>query len=274
MPAPHIKKLGILAGKGALPAQLANHCEAQRIPYFMIAFEESLDPDVIAGRDHEVISLGQIGRGIATLKAQDVTDVVMAGHIKRPSLRKLHLDAQAKALLKKLGMNLLGGDDALLRALMHFFEEQGLTVLAAHEILGGLTVSAGVLTKASPDSHDAESIAKAFTTLQHMSALDIGQSLVIEDGLILSVEAAEGTDELIARTAAYAKSPGHSILVKAKKNTQDTRADMPTIGPNTIRALAKHSYAGVAIEADSVLIVERDEVVALANTHGLFVVAV
>ena len=91
---------------------------------------------------------------------------------------------------------------------------------------------------------------------------------------MLGVEAAEGTDELITRCANYAKADGRHILAKAKKVGQDERADMPTIGPNTIEQLAKHGYAGIAIEADNVLVVDKEKTIELANQHKLFIVAI
>lgn len=268
-----IEKLGILAGKGALPAQIATYCEAKNIPYFILAFEESLDAKLVEGREHAVISIGAIGRGMAILHEQGVKQVVLAGHVKRPSFRNLEMDAEAKRLLKKLGMKILGGDDALLGALVSYLEESGLQVLGSHEILGGITLDAGIITKAKPSKEHAVSIEKAAHTLKHMSELDVGQSLVIEDGYVLGIEAAEGTDGLILRCKDYMKSERQAVLVKMKKSGQNERADMPTIGPQTISHLANGGYAGLAVQAHHTLVLEKDEVIRLADEAGLFIVA-
>lgn len=274
MSAPPIHKLGILAGKGALPRQLANHCAAKSVPYFILAFEESLDPSVVNGHEHAVIMLGEIGKGVELLKQAGVQEVALAGSIKRPSLKSLHMDSEAKQLLKKIGMKLLGGDDALLKAIIGFLEERGFRVVAPHEVLGGMTVKAGNVTEAKPSNEQQSSVEKAMRILKATGALDIGQSVVVEDSVVLGMEAAEGTDALIARCAGYMKHPRQAILAKAKKSGQDERADMPTIGLDTIRHLAEHNYAGLAIEADNVLVVDADEVKALANQHGIFIVSV
>ena len=276
-----ITKLGILAGGGSLPKQLVEHCKRSGIPCFVLAFEESYvvpsaSPSSCDDHIHaDVITpIGHIGSGLAALKEAGVSELVLAGHMKRPSFRKLNLDDQAKKLLKKLGTKILGGDDALLKALMSFLEDEGFTILAAHEILGGMTIGAGIATKQKPDAEHATSIEKAMHMLNTISPLDVGQALVIEDEYVLGIEAAEGTDGLIARSASYMKTDKRAILVKAKKAGQDTRADMPTIGPNTIEQLAQHGYAGVAIEANNVLIVDKDKVIELANQHQLFITAV
>ena len=269
-----INKLGILAGKGALPRQIAVHCDAKQLPYFILALEESLDPSVVEGREHAVISIGAIGQGLEQLKQAGVKEVVLAGHVKRPSLRSVKIDDTAKKILKKLGMKILGGDDALLRALIGFLEEEGFAVLAPHDILGGLTLPAGSITEKQPTKEQLASIDKAMHIVKQTGELDIGQSLVIEDEYVLGIEAAEGTDELIKRCAGYMKAKNHAILVKAKKPGQEERADMPTIGVDTIKQLADSHYAGLAIEADNVLVVDSEEVKALANQHGLFIIAV
>lgn len=271
---PTIHKLGILAGQGALPAQLVDHCQARDIPCFTLAFSESLNPAAPPKGEHAVVSLGQIGQGLQIIRQAGVTELVMAGHIKRPSLRKLEMDDVAKRLLKKLGMKLLGGDDALLRALIEFLEGEGFTMLAAHDILGGMTLEPGMLTSKKPDEEHLQSAQKALKILHHMAPLDVGQSLVIEDSYTLGIEAAEGTDALIIRCKDYMKAEQRALLVKAKKQQQDERADMPTIGVQTIENLADHGYAGVVIEAHNVLVIDREQVIRTADSRGLFVVAI
>ena len=182
-----INKLGILAGQGHLPRQLVEYCEANDTPYFVLAFEESYEADWLANKEHKVVLLGSIGSGLEALKGAGVSELVLAGHMKRPSIRNMNLDAQAKKLLKGLGMKILGGDDAMLGALINFLESEGFKVLAAHEILGGLTLKVGCISSAKPTKEHEAGISKAMRMLKELGPMDVGQSLVIEEEYVLGV---------------------------------------------------------------------------------------
>ena len=172
------------------------------------------------------------------------------------------------------------GDDALLRALVEEFEAEGFVVEGAHEVMGDLTLPLGALGHHQPDaSHEAD-IARALKVARTLGSLDVGQGAVACDGLILAVEAQEGTDAMLRRVAELPESirgvPGapRGVLAKAPKPIQDTRVDMPTIGAFTLQRAARAGLAGVAGEAGKVLLMDRDEVIRIADELGLFVVGV
>lgn len=266
--------LGIIAGTGQLPYELAEQCTAIGRPFCLLAFAGNVDEVALAAYPHRIIRFGQIGAGLDYLRGQEVTELVLAGAMKRPSVMGLKPDDACKRLLKKLGKAVFGGDDALLTALIRFLESEGFKVIGADSLLGGLLAGAGVLSQTQPNAQQQQGIEQGFAVAKQLGALDIGQAVVIENGYVLGVEAAEGTDALIQRCAEHMREPGQAILVKAKKPHQEARADLPTIGPSTIEALAAHGYAGVAVEAGGALLLESEATLSAANSSGLFVVGV
>ena len=204
----------------------------------------------------------------------------MAGNVDRPDFRTLVPDFRGLRFLPTLAMAARKGDDALLRALVEEFEAEGFVVEGAHEVMGDLTLPLGALGHHQPDaSHEAD-IARALKVARTLGSLDVGQGAVACDGLILAVEAQEGTDAMLRRVAELPESirgvPGapRGVLAKAPKPIQDTRVDMPTIGAFTLQRAARAGLAGVAGEAGKVLLMDRDEVIRIADELGLFVVGV
>lgn len=271
---PSLPALGILAGKGELPRKIIEQCRSQGRDFYVLAFEGNATVDDYANLPHSIIRLGAVGEGLEILKKAGVKDVVMAGNIKRPTLASFRPDATATRLIKKLGRAVFSGDDALLKALISFLEEEGFRVVGVESLIGGLLARAGNIGKLKPSAEQIEQIEAAMKTARAIGQLDIGQAIVIESGYVLGVEAAEGTDALIARCKEVMRTPGTAILIKAKKPNQEARADMPTIGTTTIEALAANGYAGIAVEANATLIVDGDKTRETADRLGIFIYGV
>lgn len=264
-----LNTLGIIAGRGELPRTVLNACEKSGRHTFILAFE-GMEPDCVT--PHKVAKLGAIGETLSALRAAGCRDLVLAGQMKRPSLTSLKPDAEGAKLMKRMSKALFGGDDALLKALVEFLEEEGFVVLATESITGeGVLAGAGLLTHTAPTNPQFEDMAKGLACLKTLGALDIGQAIAIEHGYVLAVEAAEGTDAMIARTQHLMREKKQAVLVKAPKPNQEARVDLPTIGPNTITRLAECGFAGVAVEAGKTLMVNQEEMVARANALGVFV---
>lgn len=266
--------LGILAGSGNLPQMLVKSCQASGREFFVLAFEESNHAHRFESVPHATVRLGAVGDALSYLRSANVQEVVLAGAIKRPALSSLKPDMAAAKLLKKIGGAFFSGDDALLRALIAFLEEEKFRVIGAEDIIGGLLMPAGVVTKIKPSAGDEADIALGLRAAKKLGALDIGQAVIVQQGCVLGVEAAEGTAALIARCAALRREGKGGVLVKAKKPQQETRADLPAIGTETLQQLFDGGFAGVACEAESVLILDRDAVITTANHLGLFVAGV
>ncbi len=174
----------------------------------------------------------------------------------------------------------LKGDDALLRAVVDMFEREGMRVVGAAEAAPDLIAKEGVMGRVKPSPANEADIAQAFGIARAIGALDVGQAAIVCEGLALAVEAAEGTDAMIARVAQLpehfrgSKGKPRGVLVKAPKPIQDGKTDLPVVGVETIRRAAEVALAGVAVEAGGALFVDRDAIVAEADRLGLFLVGV
>jgi len=261
--------LGIVAGKGSLPALLIEHCERTGRDFFIIAFDESFDHKIMAHLPHAVVKMGEVGKALTHLRNAKVGEVVMAGGVKRPSLSNLRPDAEGAKLIKKLGFAFFGGDDAILRAITEFFEEENFKVVGVESILGGLLADEGVFTRTSPDKQAKADILVGMKAAKNLGALDIGQAVVVAGGAVIATENADGTDALINTHKA-----NRAVLVKAKKPAQETRVDLPSIGVATIENLHANGYSGVAVEAYASLLIDKEQIIKKANEYGLFVVGV
>lgn len=266
-------KLGIIAGRGELPQLVLDAARAEGRPVFVLALEGQTAADLVSATENAWIPMGAVGRGIEALKSAGVVDVVFAGGVRRPSLLRLGLDGRAAKLLARLGKAALG-DDRLLSVLIAELEKDGLHVVGADEILGGLLVDEGVLGRHRPDDLALSDISRGVEIARALGALDVGQAVVVQQGIVLGVEAIEGTDALIARAGALSREGPGGVLVKIKKPGQERRADLPTIGVATVSAAAAAGLRGIAVEAGQSLMLGRDAAVAAADKAGLFIAGI
>lgn len=268
------RKLGIIAGGGDLPKRLINWCQTHERPYFVLAIENNADKSIFtADIPHRWIRIGQAGTGFKCFEDEKVAEVVLIGTIKRPTLAELVPDLRTAAFFAKIGAKSLG-DDGILRALVKEIESDKMRVIGIHEVMPELLAPLGLLTKKKPDSGDKEDICRGVEAAQALGCLDIGQAVVVQQGLVLGVEGIEGTDKLINRTAEYRRKGKAPILVKLRKPQQDMRVDLPTIGFQTVENAYKSGFKGIAIHAGNTLIVNEKEVIKLADKYGLFVIGI
>ena len=265
-------KLGIIAGQGDLPALVADAAESQGRDTFILALEGQTARDLVEGRSHRWVRLGAFGSAIDALSGAGCEEVVFAGAVRRPSLLNLGLDPRGAKLFAKIGKAALG-DDRLLTVLVKELEGEGLSVVGADDLLTGLLVAPGVLGRHGPDQIAEIDIALGLEVAKAIGALDIGQAVVVQQGIVLGVEAAEGTDALIRRCSDLRREGPGGVLVKIKKPGQERRVDLPTIGPGTVTGLAEAGLRGIVIEAGATLVLHRDAVIDAADAAGLFLVA-
>lgn len=261
-------RLAILAGGGDLPPRLAAlRPDAVQITFKGVAHK--------LGDAAQVHSYEKMGGLFAALKAEGVSEVVMAGAMSRPPLDPAAFDPVMQALAPRLLAAMQGGDDALLRLVITVFEEQGFAVRGAHEIDPALTADAGVLAGAPLSAAKQTDADRACDILSALSPLDVGQGAVVEAGQCLGIETLQGTDALLGFVAATPKHlrKGGGVFVKAPKRGQDLRVDMPTIGPDTIRAAHSSGLSAVLVQAGAVIVLARGDTVALAESLGVTLIA-
>jgi DUF1009 family protein len=207
------------------------------------------------------------------LREHQVTELVLAGGIRRPSLAALRPDWRAAKLFARVGYRALG-DDGLLSAVVKELEQEGFRVLGADQLLDRALAPQGPLGRLRPDSQSQADIERGLRVARTLGALDVGQAAVVQQGLVLGVEAIEGTDELLRRCAALRREGPGGVLVKVGKPGQERRADRPTIGLRTILLAAETGLRGIAVEADATIVLDRDEVIRTADRVGLFLVGI
>jgi UDP-2,3-diacylglucosamine hydrolase len=268
-----MRKLGIIAGGGPLPRRIADAHETAGGAVFLIAFEGITPAESVVDFNHAWVRLGRIQDAMDAMIGAGVEDVVMAGPIKRPALSSLDLDGRGAKLIFRAGRKAFG-DDGLLSTIVAEIESDGFRVVGVDQILGGVLASLGHIAGPDPDAGAISDVRRGIDVLRHLGPVDVGQSIAVQEGLVLAVEAIEGTDAMIERAGGLARDGGGPILIKISKPGQERRADMPAVGPDTIRNAHISGFRGIAIEAGSTLLLEVDQVRALADEAGLFVVGV
>lgn len=269
-----MSRIGIIAGQGSLPEKLMMACMRDRKDFFIIAVKGQTDAKLLKNVNFKWVKLGETSNTIKILKEENVTSVVMAGAIKRPGIFDIKPDLKTMQIIAEVGISSLG-DDRLLRAISKELEREGFKILGAHEIEPDLLTPKKNLTKRSPSKDNMSDIEHGVRVAKGIGALDIGQAVVIQQGVVMGVEAVEGTNELINRYSKLKYQRGfQGVLIKAAKPEQDMRFDLPTIGPKTVELAFKAGLAGIAIESNASIILEREKTVELADKYGIFIVGI
>ena len=243
-------KIGIVAGGGAVPGQLIATLRDRGQCFFVIGLDGQVQAETLEGTPHLRVRLGAVGTALDALRREGVRRLIFAGAVRRPSLAELRPDWTATRLIARMGPKIfMAGDDALLSAIAKVLEGEGFTVEPADSLLDGLLADAGYLGRHRADAGAQADIARGVAILRALGPLDIGQAVVVQQGLCLGIEAIEGTDALLARAGSLRREGGGGVLVKLRKQNQDERIDLPTIGVVTVEAAAKAGLAGIAVDA-------------------------
>lgn len=268
-----IQKLGIIAGGGDLPFHLVSICKDKGIKPFIIGFNGQTDPKLMDEHDHIWLDLGAIGKVISFFKSNGVKDLVLIGRVKRPSFTEIKPDMKAVKILSRIGLRALGDND-LLQLLKEELESEGFKLHGVQIFCDNLLVKEGAVGDLTPHSDDWDSINFGIKASQVNGALDIGQSVIVQNGMIVGVEAVEGTDALMDRCKGLQQKGRGGILIKTRKPQQDEALDMPTVGVQTIENAYKAGLSGIVLHANNVIVVDTKNVAKYANKYKLFVIAV
>lgn len=268
-------RLGLIAGGGDLPLRILEACRAQGRPVFVVRLKGHADPALQSAEGAD-LALGEFGKCLDALRKAGCRSVCLAGKVGRPDFGSFKVDLKGMRVLPGIVAAAKLGDDALLRQVLKVFNDAGFAVEGADDILGGdQTLPAGALGALSPRDPDRADIEKALAVARAIGELDIGQGAVVSHGLVLAVEAQEGTDAMLERVAILpAELRGaapQGVLAKAPKPIQERRVDLPVIGVRTIELAHAAGLAGVAGPAGDLIVIDRPGVVAAADRLGLFV---
>jgi DUF1009 family protein len=270
-------RLAIVAGGGDLPRRVADQARSTGRNPFVVGLKGFAEASLLEEYNGPELSVGELGKLIQLMRREGCEEMVFAGWLKRPDFSTLKLDLKGVQSLPKILAAAKKGDDALLRAVMDVFADAGFRIIGADDVLNDLLIGVGPLGAIAPTTDHWQDIRRAAEVAKISGSLEIGQGAVSCAGLILAVEAQEGTDRMLARVAELqAEIRGtpevrRGVLVKRPKPQQERRIDLPTIGVATVNGAAKAGLAGIAVEAGAALVVDRDEVAGAANQHGLFI---
>jgi len=262
------EKIGIVAGNGVLPRVVAAAIRAAGDLPLVVAIEGETDPSISEIADLlGWVRLGQLGRIRTLLSKAGVNVACFAGGVEKVRFfRDARPDVLGVKVLAKVAAS--RGDDRLLRTIGAAFEESNIKLLPATSLAPSLVATTpGVLGKRKPKQRDRDDISLGRGILKTLGAHDIGQVVVLREGVVLAVEASEGTDACIARAQALANGP--VVVVKAAKPGQDLRFDQPAIGPSTVNRLVEGGGGVLAIETETTLMLEREELIRLADKGGI-----
>lgn len=266
MPGP----IGILAGGGTFLIEIVEAIRARGREVHIIAIRGEAGPE-IERYPHTWVRWGEVGGILAALRKAGCREMAIAGIVRRPDLARLRPDVGFFRHLPALLAMLKGGDDSVLSRVVRFFEQHGIKVRGIHELAPGLIAEAGPIAGSPPGDATIAAAMAGFDLLAALGPLDVGQAAVVTAGRVLAIEGAEGTDRMLERVAVMAGRTG-GVLVKRPKPGQELRVDMPAIGPRTIEKAAAAGLAGIAVQANLVLIADRARLRSLADATGLFVV--
>jgi DUF1009 family protein len=267
-----VDRIGILAGGGRLPLTIAESVLRRGGHVHIVGIEGEADPG-ITFFPHTWVNWGQIGRMVGTLRSEGGGELVIAGGVRRPDLWKIRPDAGFFRSLPQILAMLAGGDDSVLSRVVRFFEAKGFHVYGAHEVAPDLLTSRGPLGAVALDRQSHADAELGFAVRAALGQLDAGQAVAVEDGRVLAIEGAEGTDAMLARVAGMRRErpegERRGVLAKGPKPGQELRVDMPAIGPRTVELAAAAGLAGVAVEAGAVLLLDRGIALNAADARGL-----
>jgi len=272
--------VAVVCGGGSLPATVADALVGQGRGVVMFPLHGWADPAAVERFRHHWIHIGQLGRFSRLARSEGCRDLVLIGTLVRPTIRQLRLDIETLRVMPRIIRAYRGGDDHLLSGIGRILEDYGFRLVGAHEVAPQILAPLGHVGRFAPTPRDEADIARGLALLAATGPFDVGQATVVADGRVLAVEAAEGTDHMLAHIAEMRRggrirsAAGTGVLVKAPKPSQDRRFDLPAVGPSTVEHIAAAGLAGLAVVAGGVIIVEPARVMALADKANIFVAGV
>ncbi len=263
-------KIAVIAGGGHLPKVIIKALEKQGREYLLLGFDGHIERKFLLKYHGISLKLGQVGKLFDNLQKNNIKEVTFVGYIKRPNILNLKFDAMSLKILKETFLHKSKGDNDILMKIIQYFENIGIKVIAPQSITTDILVKEIFIgNKAKISDEFLKEINDLIKDLKKFSILDIGQSFIYENNRIISVEGVEGTQEMIKRSKKYITSD-NAVLIKVKKKNQDTRIDLPSIGPKTIKTAYKNKISGIIVEAGSAIVLHPDRTYKLAKKYNVF----
>lgn len=264
-------RVGLIAGSGRFPLIFARNARQAGVRVIAVAHHGETDPEIEQfAAEVTWIRVGQLGRIIRTFHKAEVRHAVMAGGIRKVRMfSNFRPDPRGLALLARMRRR---DDDHLLRGVAGELEGEGIRVVPSTIFLERIIPGTpGVLTCTEPSEQQWRDVRQGIPMAKTLGRMGIGQTLVLKEGVVLAVEAIEGTDAAIRRGGEVVE--GSIVVVKMSKPDQDLRFDVPAIGPGTIKVLREAGGGVLAVECGRSILLDKEELLAAADDAGIAVVA-
>ncbi|MFH1033170.1 MAG: UDP-2,3-diacylglucosamine diphosphatase LpxI [Pseudomonadota bacterium] len=262
--------IGLIAGKSQFPILFARAAKARGLKVVAVAIQGETLAELAEEVDEITwVSLGQLGKLIKTFHKAGVRRAAMCGGVSKPRMFDIKPDLKALLLIKKL---LHMADDGILRTLAGALAEEGIEIVASHELVPELLAAPGQYTRRGPTADERADAELGWRLAAELGKLDIGQALVVKAKAVLAVEAMEGTDECIRRGGGLAGGKD-AVVVKRCKPTQDLRFDLPSVGEGTVAVMQRAGASCLVIEAGRTLVFDHDPMVRRAEAAGICIMA-
>ncbi|MBI04792.1 MAG: hypothetical protein CMI96_03135 [Pelagibacteraceae bacterium] len=266
-------KIGIIAGGGILPIVIGQNLVKKNYKIVFFVIDQYFDKKKYSNFKTVKITLNSIKTIFNELKKHEVTSLILVGNIKRPSISDLKLDIDTLKFVKKFLLE-KKGDNKLLISIQEFFCNKGFKFFDWRNHCNDLFSVEKNLTRNRPTKNSIKNLNKSRDLIKNFAKLDLGQSIIIQNQIILGVEAAEGTDQLITRCKNYKTKGDKGILVKFSKSNQSLILDIPTIGMNTVKLIKKFGYEGIFLEKNKCIILEKDKIKKYADQNNIFIATI
>jgi DUF1009 family protein len=267
-----MKIIGVIAGNGKLPQLIHEYCDKNQIKCYFVFINNKADFNLDNDK-HIITQIGKVGKILKFFKKNKVTHILLAGGVKKPNFSTLKIDFHGLLLISKILKNKLLGDNILLSNVINFIEKYNFKVLATDDLLPNMHLKEGVNNNVKKYKNLDNDINIAVSLFKQISAFDIGQSLIIQNGRIIAIEAAEGTDQMLKRSKDYIEeNKNHpAILVKISKKNQDRRADLPTVGIQTIENMYSSSIKILVTDVNNSLIIDKEKLFKIATEKKILI---
>ena len=266
-------KIGLISGDGNLPIYIGNSLEKKNIEITFFLLSSIKNKNIYKNKKFVDINILSIKKIIDSLKKNKIKKIIFAGSISRPSIKDIGFDLETIKLAKKLLLE-KKGDDNLLNSIKKYLESKGFSFFNWTKYCPELFSTENYLTDIKPSKNALNNLLKANSIYQQFRKIDVGQSMVIQNQLVLGLEAIEGTDKLIERCNLYKRKGDKGIILKFSKKNQSNLIDIPLIGLETIKNIKKHNYEGIFLEKNKCLIIDKGKVINYANKNNIFISSV
>ena len=265
-----MNKVGLISGDGNLPLYIGESLEKKNFDITFLLLNSIKNKNNYKNKKSIDIDIISIKKIINHLRINNIKKIIFAGSIRRPSIRDLGFDIETIKLAKKLLLE-KKGDDNLLISIKNYLEEKGFSFLNWTKYCPELFSVEDNLSYIKPSKAAFKNIEKAKFIYHKFKKIDVGQSIIVQNELVLGLEAIEGTDMLIERCSKYKRKGDKGILLKFTKKNQSKLIDIPLIGLETLKKINKFDYEGIFLEKNKCLVIDKEKIIDFANKNKIFI---